>query len=83
MQECPGTVAIEKFATTDLSTLREDLLRSGLDSRQVAELVRSFLAERGYGVLLDDVHKAAPSFFLWSGSLQRMQEALESLAVPM
>ena len=46
----PASCAIEKFTAADLSSLREELTRSGLDSRQAAELIGVFLIVRGYGV---------------------------------
>ena len=76
-------ITTEKFAVSDLSGLREDLLQSGLDSRQVAELIRGFLAERGYGVSHDDANTAATSAEIFYGPLNRMQETLERLAVSM
>ena len=39
--------AVEKFAASDLSGLREELKQAGLDSWQAAELVYSFLMMRG------------------------------------
>lgn len=41
---------VEKFTPTDLLALRAELLRSGVDSFQAAEIVCSFLSGRGYGV---------------------------------
>jgi aryl carrier-like protein len=73
-------MVVEKFPATELSALREDLLQSGLDSRQVAELIRGFLTERGYGVSFDDARTAAASAEVLFGSLQRMQETLEKVA---
>jgi hypothetical protein len=77
-----GPIGIEKFPAEELSGLREELLRSGLDSRQVAELIREFLTERGYGVSFDDAQAAVGEGVL-SGSLQQMQETLERVAVLM
>ncbi len=79
----PFSIAIEKFPATELAGLREDLLQSGLDSRQVAELIRGFLTERGYGISFDDAHSAACDVEVLFGSLQRMQETLERVAVLM
>jgi hypothetical protein len=76
-------ISTEKFPASDLFGLREDLLQSGLDSRHVAELIRGFLAERGYGVSHDDAKKAATSAEIFYGPLHRMQETLERLAVSM
>ena len=41
---------IEKFTEADLAGLREELMKSGLDSWQAADLISSFLAGRGHGV---------------------------------
>ena len=41
---------VEKFTATDLLGLRAELLRSGVDSFQAAEIVCSFLSGRGYGI---------------------------------
>lgn len=41
---------IEKFPVAELAGLRTELLQSGVDSWQAAELVTSFLSGRGYGV---------------------------------
>ncbi len=78
-----SSIGIEKFPATELSGLREDLLRGWLDSRQVAELIREFLTERGYGVSFDDARDAAASIGNFFSSLQRMQETLERVAVIM
>jgi len=83
MTHLPATIAIEKFPVKELTELREDLLQAGLDSRQVAELIRGFLTERGYGVSMDEANKAAGSPHVLFGPLQRMQETLEKVAVLM
>ena len=41
---------IEKFSMAELSRLRQELMQSGMDSWQAAELVTSFLSAHGYGV---------------------------------
>lgn len=83
MATLPNSIGVEKFPATELSGLREDLLQAGLDSRQVAELIRGFLTERGYGVSVDDARSAATNVEVLFGSLQRMQETLERVAVLM
>ena len=41
----------ERFSSTELTALRNDLLQGGLiDSREAAELLQVFLMGRGYGV---------------------------------
>ena len=44
-----GESRIEKFPVAELAGLRTELLQSGVDSWQAAELVTSFLSGRGYG----------------------------------
>jgi len=43
----PASCSIEKFTAADLTSLREELTQSGLDSRQTAELIGVFLTVRG------------------------------------
>jgi hypothetical protein len=74
---------IEKFAEADLSGLRDDLLQSGLDSWQAADLISSFLSGRGYGVSNHAARKAASSLELRGCSLPCLQEELEKLAYVM
>ena len=71
----------EKFTLTDLSSLREELMQSGLDSWQAAELISSFLNVRGYGVSHHAARGAVAA--IESGSLTAMREELEKLAFVM
>jgi len=73
---------MEQFASTDLVSLRDELVQSGLDSWQVAELIGSFLVAHGFGVSHDDVRSAALTFQSLHGSIQEMQAELERLALP-
>ena len=77
----PATAATEKFTVTDLSSLREELTQSGLDSWQAAELISSFLSVRGYGVSNHAARGAVAA--IESGSLTAMREELEKLALVM
>jgi hypothetical protein len=79
----PVTGTIEKFTATDLSSLREELMQSGLDSWQAAELISSFLNVRGYGVSNHAARGAASRIESYRCSLQCMQEELEKLALVM
>jgi hypothetical protein len=76
-------ISIEKFSSTDLSALRSDLLQSGLDSWQAADLLSSFLAGRGYGVSTHDARHAASRLESAGCSLDCMQQELEKLALVM
>jgi hypothetical protein len=71
---------IEQFAEADLNGLREDLMKSGLDSWQAADLISSFLATRGYGVSTQDARSAAFRMESVSCSLRCLQEELEKIA---
>jgi hypothetical protein len=71
---------VEKFTDADLSGLREDLMKSGLDSWQAADLISSFLVARGYGVSTQDARKAAFRMESISCSLPCLQEELEKIA---
>jgi hypothetical protein len=75
--------AIEKFTATDLSSLREELAQSGLDSRQAAELIGAFLAVRGYGVSRLAMCGASSRIESVGCSLKSMQEELEKVALVM
>jgi hypothetical protein len=75
--------AVEKFTATDLSSLREELMQSGLDSWQAAELIGSFLSGRGYGVSNHAARSAASRIESVGCSLKCMQEELEKLALVM
>jgi hypothetical protein len=71
---------IEQFDKADLTGLREDLLKSGLDSWQAADLISSFLSARGYGVSNQDARKAAFRMESIACSLGCLQEELEKIA---
>jgi len=50
---------VERFTPTELMTLRKELLESGADSFQAAEIVANFLSGRGYGVSSQGARSAA------------------------
>jgi hypothetical protein len=81
--DVPEKSAVEKFTATDLSSLREELMQSGLDSWQAAELIGAFLSGRGYGVSSHDARGAASRIESVGCSLKCMQEELEKLALVM
>ena len=73
----------ERFAEADLSTLRQELMQSGLDSWQAAELISAFLTARGYGVSNHEARGAAARIESVGCSIKSMQEELERLALVM
>jgi hypothetical protein len=79
----PASNSTEKFTSSDLSSLREELMQSGLDFWQAAELISSFLSARGYGVSHHAARGAASRIESVGCSLKSMQEELEKLALVM
>jgi hypothetical protein len=83
MEYCSPAHGAEKFTETDLSVLRDELMQSGLDHWQSAELISSFLTVRGYGVSRHAARHAATRIESVGCSLKSMQEELEKLALVM
>ncbi len=75
--------AFEQFPAHELKNLREELMQSGLDSFQAAELVSGFLAQHGYGVSSDDARTTVSSIEIVGCTLPRLQEELEKIALVM
>jgi hypothetical protein len=71
---------IEKFTATDLAALRTDLLQSGVDSFQAAELVTSFLSGRGYGISTDEARDVASKIEAVGCTVESIQTELEGVA---
>ncbi|WP_213804470.1 hypothetical protein [Granulicella sp. dw_53] len=76
-------IKYEKFPLADLSGLREELMQSGLDSWQAADLISVFLSGRGYGVSNQDARGAASRIESVGCSIKCMQEEFEKLALVM
>ncbi len=74
------TAMVERFADADLNGLREDLMKSGLDSWQAADLISSFLSVRGYGVSTQAARRAAFRMESITCSIRCLQEELEKIA---
>jgi len=74
---------IEKFPATELAGLRTELLHSGIDSWQAAELVTSFLSGRGYGADPAMVREVVLRLEENACSLECMQQELERVAYVM
>src|SRR5204862_7893234 len=71
----------ERFSTTELTALRNDLLQGGLaDSREAAELVRVFLMGRGCGVSPAAERYAVGRVEIAGCTLPVVQKAVENLA---
>jgi hypothetical protein len=74
---------VEKFSAAELAALRNDLLQSGLDSREAAELLQVFLMGRGYGVSPEAALDAASRVEGAGCSLEVIQKELEGIGYVM
>jgi hypothetical protein len=71
---------VEKFTPTDLLGLRSELLHSGADSFQAAEIVASFLSGRGYGVSAHEARSVVSRIEVPGATPEHIQAELESVA---
>ena len=71
------------FAQQDLESLRQELMRAGLDTWQAGELITSFLAARGFGVSMPEARSVAVRIESASCSIDCMRHELNQLALPM
>ena len=71
----------DKFSVLEVAELRSALLQSGLDARDAAELMKTFLAGRGYGVSLEAARAAAFTVEGSGCSLEVMQRELNRIAM--
>jgi len=74
---------VEKFAASELASLRSELTRSGIDLWQAAEVLSAFLAGRGYGVIPEQARDAVLRLEGAGCSHECMQSELERLALVM
>ena len=74
---------IEKFPVGELAGLRTELLQSGMDSWQAAELVTMFLTGRGYGADQAMVREAVVRLEATACTFESMQKELEQFAYVM
>jgi hypothetical protein len=74
---------IEKFAANELANLREEMMRSGIDMWQAAEMLSAFLAGRGYGVIPEQARDAVLRLEGAGCSHECMQLELERVALVM
>lgn len=78
-----GDTRIEKFPAADLTGLRTELMQSGIDSFQAAELITAFLASRGYGADPGSVREVVFRLEGTTCPVDCMQRELERVAYTM
>ena len=71
---------VERFTPTDLLMLRQELLQSGVDSFQAAQIVSNFLSGRGYGISSLEARAAASRIDGYKCTVERIQAELERVA---
>ena len=71
---------IEKFTAIELTNLRNELWRGGLDSWQAADVAGNFLAGHGYGASADQLRALIASIEVSRCSIDCLQTALEGVA---
>jgi len=71
----------DKFSVLEIAELRSELLHSGLDARDAADLMQSFLSGRGYGVSVESARAAAFTVEGSGCSLEVMQRELNRIAM--
>jgi hypothetical protein len=76
-----GPMYADKFSVFEVAELRSELLQGGLDARDAAEVMQSFLAGRGYGVSLEAARAAAFKVEGSGCSLEVMQRELDRIAM--
>jgi hypothetical protein len=74
---------VERFAASELATLRNELMQSGIDTWQAAEVLSAFLAGRGYGVIPEQARDAVVRIENSGCTQECMQSELEQLALVM
>jgi hypothetical protein len=74
---------VEKFGVTELAGLRTELMQSGIDFWQAAEVLAVFLTGRGYGVNADQARAAVMRLEGARCSYECMQMELERVALVM
>ncbi len=73
----------ERFAITEMSALRNQLLEGGLDYQQAGEMFQLYLMGHGYGVSPQAARAAAYRIGGRGCSVEAIQKELEGIAMVM
>ncbi len=73
----------QKFTAAEIAALRTDLLQTGMDNWQAAELLKQFLTGRGYGVSRERAQEAVARLESAHCAVDVMHQELDSLALVM
>jgi hypothetical protein len=83
MSERDDRSFVERFTPSELMTLRNDLLQSGVDSFQAAQIVVNFLSGRGYGVSSHEARAVVSKIEGPGCTAEHIQAELERVAMVM
>ncbi len=72
-----------KFSSIEIASLKSDLLHGDLDSFEVAQVIRMFVAEHGYGISSDRALDAARNFDSSGRNIELFHRELEASALVM
>lgn len=73
-------VITDKFTPSDLQALRGELMKSGIDSFQAAEILCTFLNGRGYGISSQEARHVASRIEGQGCKPEHIQAELERVA---
>lgn len=71
---------MEKFTPSDVLGLRTELMQSGLDTFQAAEIVTTFMNGRGFGISAQEARRIASTIEGLGCKPEQIQAELESVA---
>ncbi|MEO6924513.1 MAG: hypothetical protein ABI142_11860 [Bryocella sp.] len=74
------TYGVEKFNPQELITLRDELMQSGVDSFQAADIVSNFLTGRGYGCSTHEARALVGNIETQGMTAEYIQVELERVA---
>jgi hypothetical protein len=77
---CDDRFNAEKFTSSDLMGLRNELLQCNLDSFLAAEVLTSFLSGRGYGISSQEARRVASTIEGMGCKPEHIQQELERVA---
>jgi hypothetical protein len=72
-----------KFSSIEVAALKIDLSGAELDSFQAAQVIRLFVAEKGYGISHDRALDAARNFDAMGRDVELFRKDLEASALVM
>ena len=71
----------EKFSIAEITILRHELLQTGLDSFQIADAIRAFVVDHGYGISRERALNAVNLIEGAGYNLESLQRELEASAL--